>query len=202
MPNYFNAFNVFECGRKLLDRLDVSYERTCMATPKEEYYMDMLDNLNEHNRRHVQRLSSKNLQEAVIRVIKEEEEDAKSYVNNVTMDTSFQSPVATNVQNKYAKISLDRRLASGILAETIREFKGCKIKSTVSNYAQYDSNEQVDAMNDSDKQVDSINNPKELVDAGSNLTINPSSNPKVATHTTNRKSPQKLLRSWFVPDTI
>ena len=25
VPNYFNAFNVFKCGRKLLDRLDVSY---------------------------------------------------------------------------------------------------------------------------------------------------------------------------------
>ena len=31
VPNYFNAFNVFKCGRKILDRLDVSYERACMA---------------------------------------------------------------------------------------------------------------------------------------------------------------------------
>ena len=28
-------FNIFECGRNLLDRLDVTYERACMATPKE-----------------------------------------------------------------------------------------------------------------------------------------------------------------------
>ena len=34
VPNYFNAFNVFECGRNILDRLDVSYERACIATPK------------------------------------------------------------------------------------------------------------------------------------------------------------------------
>ena len=34
VPNYFNAFNVFECGRNLLDRIDVSYERAYMATPK------------------------------------------------------------------------------------------------------------------------------------------------------------------------
>ena len=27
VSNYFNAFNVFECGRNILDRLDVSYER-------------------------------------------------------------------------------------------------------------------------------------------------------------------------------
>ena len=31
MANYFNNFNVFKCGRNLLDRLDVSYERACMA---------------------------------------------------------------------------------------------------------------------------------------------------------------------------
>ena len=27
VPNYFNVFNVSKCGRKLLDRLDISYER-------------------------------------------------------------------------------------------------------------------------------------------------------------------------------
>ena len=32
VPSYFN---IFECGRNLLDRLDVTYERACMATPKE-----------------------------------------------------------------------------------------------------------------------------------------------------------------------
>ena len=31
MVNYFNAFNLFKCGRNILDRLDVSYERACMA---------------------------------------------------------------------------------------------------------------------------------------------------------------------------
>ena len=32
VPSYFN---VFECGRNILDRLDVSYERVCMATARE-----------------------------------------------------------------------------------------------------------------------------------------------------------------------
>ena len=27
-------FNIFECGMNLLNRLDVTYERACMATPK------------------------------------------------------------------------------------------------------------------------------------------------------------------------
>ena len=45
MQNYFNAFNVFKCGRKLLDRLDVSYERACMATEIKVYFAKILDYL-------------------------------------------------------------------------------------------------------------------------------------------------------------
>ena len=35
VPKYFNAFNVFKFRRKILDRLGVSYEIACMATPRE-----------------------------------------------------------------------------------------------------------------------------------------------------------------------
>ena len=31
MTKYFNAFHIFECGRNILDRIDVSYERASMA---------------------------------------------------------------------------------------------------------------------------------------------------------------------------
>ena len=31
-------FNVFECGRNLLDRLDITYQRAFMATLAENYY--------------------------------------------------------------------------------------------------------------------------------------------------------------------
>ena len=34
-------FNTFECGRNLLDQLDVTYQRTFIATPEDEYYKDM-----------------------------------------------------------------------------------------------------------------------------------------------------------------
>ena len=75
MPNYFNAFNVFERGRKILDRLEVSYKRDCMATPKEGYFTEMLDSLIKHNHRPGTPLSNKKLQEAVCRVMEEEEKD-------------------------------------------------------------------------------------------------------------------------------
>ena len=56
--------------------------------------------------------------------------------------------------------------------------------------------------NYSEEQVDAINDSEELVDTVSDRKIDPSSNPKVATYTTNRKSPQNLLRSHFVPEII
>ena len=105
VPNYFNAFNLLECGRKLLDRIDVSYERACMATPREEYFTKMLDYLLKHNHRHGTPLSSKNLQEEVIRVMEEEEKYAKHNVNNVTTDTLFRSPVNINAQKKDANVT-------------------------------------------------------------------------------------------------
>ena len=38
--------NIFECGRNLLDRLDVTYQQAFMATPsKNDYYNEMLKNL-------------------------------------------------------------------------------------------------------------------------------------------------------------
>ena len=77
--------------------------------------------------------------------------------NNVTTDTSFQTPVAMNVQNKYANMSYERRLASGILAKTIKNFKGCTIQSTINNSVNYESNEQLDKINDSEEQIDARN---------------------------------------------
>ena len=108
MLKYFNAFNLFECGRNILDRLDVSYERACMVTPREEYFTKMLDSLPKHNHSHSTPLSSKKLQKAVSRVMEEEEKYAKRNVNNVTTDNLFQSPVTINAQNKDANMTNER----------------------------------------------------------------------------------------------
>ena len=77
-----------------------------MATEDNEYFTDILDTLNRYQDRHGQRLSSKKLNEAVLRVMDEEEEDIKRNINNVTCDTPFLSPVTKNVQKKYASWSL------------------------------------------------------------------------------------------------
>ena len=105
-----------------------------MATKRDEYFTEMLDYLDKYNDRHGQRLSSKNLKEAILRVMEEEEEDIKRNINNITWDTLFQYPIAMNVQKKDENVSLERLLAPGVLAEMVENVIGCNIQS----------NEQVD----------------------------------------------------------
>ena len=62
MTNYLNVSNVFECGR---NNYDVPCERACIDNVDNEYFIDVLDTLNEYQNRHGQRLSSKKLREAV-----------------------------------------------------------------------------------------------------------------------------------------
>ena len=62
-----------------------------------------------------------------------------------------------NVQKKDANLSLEKRLASGILEEMVENFKGCTIQSTISDSAHSDSDEQVYNTNDSEEQVDARN---------------------------------------------
>ena len=42
-------FNIFKCGRNILGRLDVTYERACMVTPKDKYYNTFLNTLVDEN---------------------------------------------------------------------------------------------------------------------------------------------------------
>ena len=87
VPRYFN---IFKCGQNILNRLDVSYEKACMVTPRYEYYTNLLETLVNYNDRKNGPLSNKKIQQAVRRVMaetEEEERDAKCNANNVTMDT-------------------------------------------------------------------------------------------------------------------
>ena len=70
VPN-FNVSDVFECGR---NNPDVSYKKSYMATEGNEYFTDILDTLNKYQDRHGQRLSSKKLKDAVLRVMEQQEE--------------------------------------------------------------------------------------------------------------------------------
>ena len=58
-------FNIIECGRNILDRLDVTYQRLIMATPKDKYYNRLTDTLINDNNHKGKPLSNEKLQQAV-----------------------------------------------------------------------------------------------------------------------------------------
>ena len=68
-------FNIFECDRNLLDRLDVTYKRAFISTPQDKYYTDMLKNLVKMNNLKGEPLSNERLRQAFIDV--REETDVK-----------------------------------------------------------------------------------------------------------------------------
>ena len=93
-------------GGKDLNIIDMSYERACMATPRDEYYTNMLETLIDHNDHHNEPLTSEKLQQAVSRVMAETEEvecDTEHNTSNVTMDTflyhSIISPSQVDIEN-------------------------------------------------------------------------------------------------------
>ena len=73
----------------------MTYERACMTTQEEEYYMDMLETMIEHNDRTKKPLSKDKLRRANNMVVAETEEE-ESNANNVTTDTLIQTPVTAN----------------------------------------------------------------------------------------------------------
>ena len=83
----------------------------------------MLDHLKKYHDHHGQRFSSKKLKEAVLRFMETEKEEIERNINNSTCDTSFQSPVAMNIQKKDANLSLERLLASGVWSEMVENLK-------------------------------------------------------------------------------
>ena len=115
----------------------------------------------------------------------EEVEEMERNINNITCDTPFQSPDTKSVQKKDASWSLERRLAAGVLAEMVENFKECSIQSDEQVDDISDSKEQVDAKNwlrnDSFEEVDVLNDSETFVVDGSD----PKSDPSVANPTTN-----------------
>ena len=45
-------FNIFKCGRNILNRLDIKHEQVCTDKPIDKYYDKVLDTLVEYNDHH------------------------------------------------------------------------------------------------------------------------------------------------------
>ena len=66
----------------------------------------------------------------------DEECNAKRNANNVTMDILFHwSPVTTNTPGEIANVTNERQIFPDILEETIKEFNGLTIQSTIKDSA-------------------------------------------------------------------
>ena len=86
-------FNIYECGRKLLYQLEVTYQQVYMATPKDKYYNGLLDTLVKDNNLRGKPLSNERIQQAVSDVIEETEAEFERNYNKITCNTSYQSPI-------------------------------------------------------------------------------------------------------------
>ena len=80
-------FNIYECGRNILDRLDVTYQQLFMFTPKEKCYNKLLDTLVKDNNLRGEPLSNENIQKAVRKVIEETEAEFERNYNEIMCDT-------------------------------------------------------------------------------------------------------------------
>ena len=77
-------FNIFECGRNILDRLDVTYGQAFMSTPQDKYYTRMLENLVEMNNRNGETLSNEKLRQAFSDVREETDAENECNINDIT----------------------------------------------------------------------------------------------------------------------
>ena len=64
-------FNIYKCGRNLLDQLGVTYQQAFMATPKDKYYNTLLDTLDKENNLRGNPLCNEKIQQVVDKVIEE-----------------------------------------------------------------------------------------------------------------------------------
>ena len=58
-------YNIFKCGRNLLDQLDVMYQQEFIVTPEDEYYKEMTKSLIKVNNEGG-KLCNENIRHAVI----------------------------------------------------------------------------------------------------------------------------------------
>ena len=93
-------FNIFECGRNLLDQLDVTYQRALtvsqvqeglyqISPARERYYDIMADHIEENN---VGTIDKYELCKAIAHVRSEDEAEHERNIDNMTQVDDYKSP--------------------------------------------------------------------------------------------------------------
>ena len=85
-------FNIFECGRNLLDQLDVTYQRASMATSSQDkYYRKMTKIIIKGNIKSDGKICNEKIHRAVIDLISEVDAEHEHNINNITSDDEYTS---------------------------------------------------------------------------------------------------------------
>ena len=107
-------FNIFECGRNILDQLDVTYQSEFTASPvqkglyqiapaRERYYDTMADNIEENNVGSEGTINKEEICKAINIVKSEQEAGHECNIDNMTQEDDYKSPWkekdATTVKN-------------------------------------------------------------------------------------------------------
>ena len=93
-------FNIFKCGRNLLDQLDVTYQRAFVASPlqqglyqispaRERYYDKMSDHIEEKN---VGTIDREELRKEIALVKTEDEAGHERNIDNMIQEDDYKSP--------------------------------------------------------------------------------------------------------------
>ena len=123
-------FNIFKCGRNLLDQLDVTYQRAFMATSaQDEYYREMAKSLIKANIRSDGKICNEKIHRSVIDLRAELDAEHERNINKITSDDVYTSPM----KNKYV--------------------------TTINDSVYYEQDEHADTISDSRKHVDTSNEP-------------------------------------------
>ena len=87
-------FNIFECGRNLLDQLDVTYQRAFMATSAQyEYYREMTKSLLKENIKSDEKICNEKIHQVVIDLRAELDLEHERNINNSTSEDVYTSPI-------------------------------------------------------------------------------------------------------------
>ena len=113
-----------------MNKLNAVYEQALKITLRYKYYTEMYKTLVDYKDHNNTPLSNDKIQQAMNKVIAEEEVDERYITldaHNLTMNTFCQSPVTTNTQGKNANAILTSEIINNLdaLAETL---KGLTIK--------------------------------------------------------------------------
>ena len=98
-----SCFNIFDCGRNLLDQLDITYQRAFMATPvperlyqpspaRDRYYDQIADSLIEWNVQSNGTIKKDDLHKAITKLKTEEEAGHERKINNMTQVDDYKPP--------------------------------------------------------------------------------------------------------------